>query len=260
MSSSITNKQQQILLLLYRFRFLNRTQIQTLLNHKDPKRINEWLKDLKQKEYIEKVNTTNQKENTKPTICFIGKKGISFLRSQKNCSQVIIRKLYRENERSDNFMSQCIFLADIYLDLKNQSQKNKSFVVETKSDIINPDSIFHSLIELDLQIAFLKKDVAKTEYFILQIFDLTLPVYSVKKCLKNYIDFYFQNTWEDDTGKTFPIVLIICANKFKLISTKRLTKKLLNNYQNPEDFHIRFTTLEEIKKHGITSEIWEAIN
>ena len=47
----ITPKQQEIPKLIYKFRFLNRIQIQTLLNHKDKRRINSWLKDLSEKEY-----------------------------------------------------------------------------------------------------------------------------------------------------------------------------------------------------------------
>ena len=46
----IAAKQQEIPKLIYKFRFLNRIQIQTLLNHKDKRRINSWLKDLSEKE------------------------------------------------------------------------------------------------------------------------------------------------------------------------------------------------------------------
>ncbi len=49
---TITKKQETIISLLFRFRFLDRAQIQKFLNHKDEARINEWLKDLTEKEYI----------------------------------------------------------------------------------------------------------------------------------------------------------------------------------------------------------------
>ena len=41
----LTPKQQNILVLLYQYRFLNRIQIQTLMGHKDYRRINAWLAD-----------------------------------------------------------------------------------------------------------------------------------------------------------------------------------------------------------------------
>jgi hypothetical protein len=151
-------------------------------------------------------------------------------------------------------------LADIYLNLLSQNRNIYSFEVETLSDIANPDSIFHSLLELNPKLAFVKKEGSLSNYFILEIFDLTTPTYSVKKCLRNYLDLFFQNLWEDNTGNTFPIILAICPNKPKLINTKILFKRLFDDYQNPEDFHIRFTTIDEVFKHGITSEIWEEVN
>ncbi len=52
----ITPKQQEIPKLINKFRFLNRLHIQKILNHKDKRRINSWLKDLVTKEYLEKVD------------------------------------------------------------------------------------------------------------------------------------------------------------------------------------------------------------
>ena len=49
---SITKKQIEILLLLYIFRFLHTYQIQKLLNHKKPNQIKVWLKNLTEKEYL----------------------------------------------------------------------------------------------------------------------------------------------------------------------------------------------------------------
>ena len=49
---SPTPKQLEILLLLYRFRFLNSPQIQAILNHKYHHRIQTWLNDLLTKDYI----------------------------------------------------------------------------------------------------------------------------------------------------------------------------------------------------------------
>jgi hypothetical protein len=47
----ITNRQQDILELIYLFRFLDRIQIQSFLGHKDKQNITMWLKDLRDKDY-----------------------------------------------------------------------------------------------------------------------------------------------------------------------------------------------------------------
>lgn len=256
----ITPKQQEILTLLYKFRFLNRTQIQSLLHHKDPKRINEWLKDLKQKEYITRIYSTDPGENLKPSIYYMGANGIKFLKTQEDCAKALIRKLYRENQRSESFINKSLFLADIYLDLRAQSDDEKSFEIFTYGDIASPNSIFYPLAELCPQLVFNKKEGSSNKYFLLEILDPNIPVYSIKKRLKNYLDFYFQNTWEDIIGEQFPVVLIMCATKAQLISTKRLAKRILDEYQSPEDFHIRFATGEDARENGITSDIWEPVN
>src|ERR1035437_1963136 len=98
----ITPKQQEIPKLIYKFRFLNRLQIQTLLNYKDKRRINSWLKDLSEKEYLEKVPKDNTLEQrSKPTIYRSGINGIRFLGIQDDCFEEIIKNLYKDKNRSD---------------------------------------------------------------------------------------------------------------------------------------------------------------
>ena len=47
--NNITPKQLEIILLLYKFRFIKKNQFKTLLKHKDIRHINSWLKDLNNK-------------------------------------------------------------------------------------------------------------------------------------------------------------------------------------------------------------------
>jgi len=75
----ITPKQQEILQRLYRYRFLNRIQIQQMMGHRDYKTINLWLKDLTQKQYVERIYSTHFLEKTKPAIYYLGINGIRFL-------------------------------------------------------------------------------------------------------------------------------------------------------------------------------------
>jgi hypothetical protein len=47
-----TKSQKQIILHLYKFHYLNINQIKLLMNYKEPKRVQEWPKDLRKKQYI----------------------------------------------------------------------------------------------------------------------------------------------------------------------------------------------------------------
>src|SRR5690348_2136007 len=77
----LTKKQSEILRLLYRFRFLNRIQIQAFLEHKDPKTINLWLRDLRAKGYVEWIYSTHFAEKTKPAIYYLALNGVRHLRT-----------------------------------------------------------------------------------------------------------------------------------------------------------------------------------
>lgn len=251
----ITPKQQKIPKLIYKFRFLNRLQIQKHLDHKDKRRVNSWLKDLCEKEYLEKVPKDNTfEQRTKLTIYRIGINGIRFLGIQDDCSPEIIKKMYKDKNRSDNFINKCILLSDIYLTLKTDVLDE----IITTSDLISPESPLHFLQDLNPDLVYKKtKNRSSHTYNLLTVFETTLPRYSIRKTLRNYFDFYQSSEWEENTGKTFPIVLFICSTKSDLIYSKRYTKKLLEEYQKPADLHVRFTTVDEVKEYGITGEIWE---
>jgi hypothetical protein len=72
----ITKKQQEILRLLYTYRYLNRIQIQALLHHKNRRRINEWLSDLQDKHYVEWIYSTDFEQKTKPAMYYLGSNAI----------------------------------------------------------------------------------------------------------------------------------------------------------------------------------------
>jgi len=255
----ITNKQQEIINIISRFRFLNRLHTQRFLNHKDYKTINMWLKDLVTKEYLIRIYDDHTfGQNTKLAIYYTGINGIRFLKTQDEYLPELIRKLYRDKDRSENFINQCLLLADACLTLRDQSKDELSYQFKIESDYISPDSPFNFLQELHPSLIFTKQKHKTTKRYLVESLEPTLPRYSIRKRMRDYLDFYFSNEWENHMGnKPFPVILVICSSKAILITTKRYTKKLLEDNQEPEDLHIRFATIDEVKEHGITGEIWE---
>ncbi len=272
MNNKITTKQQEILKLLYKYKFLDRKQIQSFLNHKYHKRINDWLKDLTQKEYLNRIYSNKFGENTKPAIYYLGLNGIRFLKTQDDCSIEVIRKFYRMKDRSNDFIDKSLLIGKIVLDLKaaaNQShepgeENELAYLVATSTDLANPEYRFNFLAEYrsDLLIKRLKKKKSSkrttSEYFLFTIIAPTLPRYSIRHQVKNFIELYNGYEW-DDISKTFPIIMIVCPTLATLIYTKRMTKRLLEDEDNPEDLHIQFTIVDKIKEHGVTGEIWEVV-
>ena len=135
----ITPKQLEILLLLYRFRFLNRHQLQHFLNHKDPKRLNTWLKHLTTHNIIGRHYSTRLKENTKPAIYFL----TTAKQIQTNITEPtvknLLKRVYRENTAL-RLQEHCLFLADFYLLLEKYAttQQATSPLLFPATDLVDP--------------------------------------------------------------------------------------------------------------------------
>jgi len=152
---NLTPRQQTILILLYKYRFLNRIQIQTLMGHKDYKRINAWLADLRDNHYVEWIYSTDFLEKSKPGIYYLGLNGIRWLKEHQGHPIEELRKRYRESSRSQGFVDQCMLVTDccITMNTKNTDDSGRSrihYLYATQADYLDPESDYHFLSESNL--------------------------------------------------------------------------------------------------------------
>ena len=138
--NNITKKQLEIIILLYRFRFLNRLQIQQLLNHKKISQINIWLKNLNDKKIIGRNYSNKLGENIKPAIYFLKSKSKNYLVDQLEKDEKMMKRIYGEKNRSQKFINHCLLSADFYLSLKKSHLPEKIFFY-TKIDLLNYDGL-----------------------------------------------------------------------------------------------------------------------
>lgn len=264
----ITPKQQALIRLLYRYRFLGRKQIQLLLGHTDKRRISAWLKDLREKQYIEWIYQADDPvESTKPAIYYLGLNGIRHLRNLGDYPDEELRKRYTESSRKRAFIDRCLLLAGCCLNVESRSIGNVRFSSVLHADYVNPDNDYNFLHELSPHACFIKQtgieDDALTTNYLLEVFDATTPRYQLRKRLKDYITYIDDGEWEAETGDDKPpIVQLAFATKADLIYAKRRVRwELANLYDEdiPESVHILFTTTEQIKKQGVTGKIWEQV-
>lgn len=253
---TITQKQQSILKLLYRFRFLNRIQIQILLKHKYHKRIIDWLKDLTEKEYIGRIYSTKYGEINKPSIYYLKINGI---RNLKTLGYPVeqLNRLYKETEKSDSLVSKHILIANICLDLQSKNDDSIKYLSATNSDFADKDYKFNFLTEISPDLLFVKTSKSMKNYYLLKIFEPTLPPYSIRKKIRNYFDFYFSNSWEDNTGEDFPTIILIFPDLSKLILAKRFVKNLLSENDGLK-LEIKFENVQELEESKDKSIIWES--
>jgi hypothetical protein len=270
---NLTPRQQTILKLLYTYRFLNRVQIQALLGHKDYKRVNVWLADLRANHYVEWIYSTDFLEKSKPGIYYLGLNGIRWLRENQDHPVDELRKRYRESSRTRSFVDQCMLVADccIAMDRKNAGSKDSkdqsNYIYNIQADYTDPDNGYHFLSESELirplicyeKTAMTKGDVVAVTC-LLEVFEATLPRYRVRKRLKNYIEYLKDGEWQDETDEDEPnpVIQFVCPTLTDLIYCKRATKRLLEEEWG-EDIQLWFTTAEKLKAYGIAGYIWEVV-
>ena len=277
----ITYKQREILDLLYTHRFLTRIQIQKFLKHKDKKTINLWLKDLRDKEYINWIyNKDHFAEKTKPPIYYMGINGIRHMQNMDFHPDEELRKRYREHERSRGFIDRSIILADVCLELDDERNgtyyMTTRYYYETEADyrsemryhflsdneLIHPDlCISQSEGDTDESVGDPDTTVASS---LLEIFDPTLPRYRLRNKLKKYVEYLEEelDEWDEQTyDDPRPTILLVCATLTDLIYAKRRTRGLMAEiweYEDEDRPHIQFTTIEKLREHGVLAKkIWE---
>jgi len=180
---TITTKQKEILHYLYRFRFLNRIQIQTLLNHKDAKNTNAWLKDLTTKNYTGRIFEKTAGIN-KPAIYYLSKSGIKFFSSAEGTDKKRLRKLYQENRRSQGFIDQCMLIADIYLKLRAQNLSDLKFYTQA-------DFATNSIIsDLQPSFAYIYSKDTKLQHYTCEIIKDGTPRFAIRSRTNQYIEFF----------------------------------------------------------------------
>lgn len=259
---NITKKQQDILKLLYSYRFLDRKQIQLAMNHKDKRRVISWLKDLREKQYVQWIYSTDFVEKTKPAIYYLGINGIRCLKSLDQYPVEELRKRYKEATRSRTFIDRSMLVAECCLSLQIMSMggtSRVSFDYIPETSYINSNHEYHFLAEHDVlrpNLCIVKRDKQEvtTANYLLEIFDSSLPRYRMRYRLKKYVTYLEDGEWEADDPA--PIILLVCSSTTDLIYAKRSTKKLVEDTYE-DDLHIRFTTAELLHKEGVTAKIWE---
>src|SRR5260370_30795134 len=203
---TITTKQQEIIKLLYKHRFLERKHIQQYLGHIDKRRSSRWLKDLKEKKFVDWIyDTDNPSERSTPAIYFMDINGLRLLGSLGVYPESELRKRYKDGERQKSFINKCLLLAEctLHLDARNrQSDCNLRYEYALEPDYIDPDSDFHFLEESEYihpDLAFTKSMEADDEdiyqTYIVELFDITTPRYMVKKKIKGYVECLASNEW-----------------------------------------------------------------
>lgn len=243
----ITDKEKEILDLVFRFRFINRKQIQRLFNHKDPKRINVWLKDLVDKNFLGRIYSHKLLENTKPAIYYLNNNGIVWVKYEKanefgNDDEIelkYIKKYYQDKKASTTYINHCVTLSEFYVQFKEQERKENEgrkkpkleYRFETKSEmwITRQRELYgkdFNEVKNYIPDLYLEKfkdpegnRMDSTTFFI-ELFDPKVPRYAIKYKIQQFVELKEEEKeWKyryAGMDNKFPLILLVFSNQPKL--------------------------------------------
>lgn len=231
-------RQEEILIYLYRFRYLNRSQIQKLLNHKHFNRIIIWLNQLATEGYIRKYY--NPKTITVAARYSLGLKARKYLLQKctekgSKIQSKLLNRIWREPKLSEQFHSHCLFLADIYLSLLTLTNKTNAVLhFFTKTDLHGHDYLPNP--HPDAYIA-IKEKHGKTKRYFLDIFDPLPPRMVLRRRIKQYVDYFDDNIWQEYTKHSFPQIILVSPDERSKRYLFRFIQKMME-YTTDLKFHL----------------------
>ncbi len=274
---SITAKEDEIVNLVYKFRFINRYQIQKFLGHKEPRRINAWLRDLVSKQYLGRIYSQKLLENTKPAIYFLHYNGVLWVRFQKGMKYGAtneeleykhVKKFYQDKHASDTFKNHCIQVCEFYLQLNSVGKSNRKleYYCETKTELWIQESLYAESEEIkvtpDMFIEAIKNPNGKnmdSSTYLLELFDTHVPRYALRYRVKQYIKLGQNNKLGSYSGLdgNAPIILLVVSSQQKINHLRRYIREQLSSKYEPQDIKFHLTTYNKAAEEGLRSNIWQ---
>lgn len=249
----INDHQNQILFLLYKFRFLTINQLLKHFNHKYPYRIREWLTDLKEKEYISVI--MDKTDPTKPHVFCLTTKAKYILQESEDSDKNFLERLYKEKGLKENFRNHLLFIVDIYLFFLSQKEKDSTLHFLTQQDLIGYDFFPEELPDVYIAV----ETQEGTDKYFLDLFDeYRKPAEVARFAVRKYITYCEDGSWQANTeNSAFPTLLFIVQDERRRKHITMYGKaKLAKTFQ---DISLFLTTQDVIKFSKGKTNIWSQV-
>ena len=254
-TEKLSKRQLQLLLLLYRFRFLTNHQMQQFLNHKNPTRIQQWLKQLNTNNYIlSDYDRSTFETNRKPAIYCLASNSKRILEKEKDCDSQLLKRIYKEKTRSQAFKERQLVIADFYFLFVAAYTQAEKLVFFTSTDLVGYDYLPHPFPDAYIAV----KNKTKSSRYFLEVLDETIKKSVVFGKVTKYFRYIEQGDWQAQTDKSFPKILFIAPDERRRRLLKRsIQEKFEQSYETELQFFV--TTREKIQNEGLTTGIWEKV-
>jgi len=258
-----TDKQMEIMDLVYKFRFINRKQIQTIFNYKDPKSVNPLLKDLVEHNYLGRIYSHKLLENTKPAIYYLANAGIGWIRANY-CDEKPekVKRFYQDKHASERFINHCIAVCDLAIQWKGSRKKmfsSDDFYFCTSTELWYNEDLKTILPDAHIEICEGETYLAS----LLNLIDSYVPMYAIRYKIDQYINLRSNSNdaWDMYTGSDIEtlIIRLIFPNQIKQRRMSKYIKEQLYRSFDTQNLTFLLTTHKKALEEGVEADIWETI-
>lgn len=203
----LNKEQQQVLHLLYRFRFATTDLIAKHQGKQNGTAVFNRLRVLCDQEYIGRNFNKTYRLQGKPASYYILAKGINTLKHDPTYDQTVLHAMHKDKTASEDFINHWLTLFEAYTGLSNIYGEH--FDLFTKSELTNYDCFPEELP--DTYISLKNSYKARTKHFVLLAFEESKPHFACIKRIRDIIEHSETADWTDAFSR-YPTILIICES------------------------------------------------
>lgn len=220
----LNDSQLYIMRFLYAFRFGTIDSFTQSYGQKIRKQnMEKKLRNLQEQEYIGRRYDTSYKLLGRPASYYLAAKGIKILKEQSDeFKPEVLRKLARDRNRSDSFISHWLGVFDIHNRCRRQYGADLLFFAQ--SDIIGQDTFPRPLPD-----AYVALANDRNKHCFLEYFESSTQFFVTKKRIRYYAEFAEDNDLSQK--ELLPTFVFVCnTDELKQKVLKEATKRFENSW------------------------------
>lgn len=239
--SKLTKVQKTILLLFYRFRFLTRTHLQNLLNHKSTSRIAVWINDLYKQGYVLKKEKLDPTDVREPEVFYLSHKSIQVLKKNESCDKRVLRKFYREEKRQRDFIYKCLKTVDIFLIFQSKYQTPYTLNFYTNTDLVE-----FNYLPSPTCYASIENTGKPTRRYFIEVITPNTYKFVLENLVKKYLEYYEEEIWQSTTHYAFPTILLVVPEERIQNSLQKHLKEKVYDYYGEKEIQFKVLKIGEL--------------
>jgi len=248
----LNQEQLEILELLFKFRFASKELVAEYFTERSGMDVYRRLAVLCKYELIAKRFEPSYRLQGKPAAYHLLPAGIKKLSEHRDIeiTTARVKTAYKDKTVSEDFTSHCMQVLGAFNQLKRTYRDAIRFYTKVDLNIETYDYFPKPLPDAFLSL----KEQNQTQRYFLETLDPAMPLFVLRKQVKQYIDYYESGAW-DDTGSDFPVILYVCQSDKQEKQVLKTISKALDSEDEPTFATTTYAKLKEMSKEAA---IWRS--